>query len=329
MQKNTRLEKDVRGLLFLNKFGWLRTVELGKLVWPNSPAFKQLGVRLADGWIKKKLVIVRDLPGRAGRIFVLARGGVELLARHGIEASSGKNIGRIEADGWRPPATWQHDLIAHGVLCELHKKGYEIYPENEIKKSPLRAGVKVPDGLAVKENRVIWVEVENARKSGKYAKELAKALIYASQRSHEEVFKLKATDALVAFPDDVVSEKGYSIDHESRVKKMISSITDRTVNIHFAKCEMLGLGVASVSMKIESIDSDRAIAIMKQLEILWDKKDNEIVINNYNGFKLSLQRQIDAWQVEIFQNNKQVHRESTKTISEAKYAAAKFVTQAT
>ena len=166
--------KDANGLLFVYQFGWLRTAELGKLMWPDSPASRQAADRLARSWIERQFVIVRDLPDGAGRALVLAKAGVRLLAENGIESGSGKSIGKLNGDDWLPPASWRHDLIAHGVLCELHRLGYTVYPEMELRRRA-SSHPKIPDGFAIKSGEGIWLEVENARKSGKEMHNLADA----------------------------------------------------------------------------------------------------------------------------------------------------------
>ncbi|MHA6891287.1 hypothetical protein [Ralstonia pseudosolanacearum] len=165
-QHDQRRLKDARGLFFLHQFAWLRTAELGKLMWPDMASSRQLADRLARDWLARRLVIARDLPGSAGRALVLATAGVRLLAEQGIVAASGKDIGKLAEDGWSPPLTWRHDLLAAGILCELHRQGFSIHPETELRRHADH-GVKIPDGICVRGQEVLWLEVENARKTGR------------------------------------------------------------------------------------------------------------------------------------------------------------------
>ena len=168
-----RRRNDAMGLHFIHQFDWLRTAELGHLLWPHSPASRQAADRLARDWIARRLVLVRELPNAAGRALVLSEAGARVLADEGLLAKSGKNIGKSTDQGWLPPASWAHDLLAAGVLCELHRRGFNIYPEAELRR---RAGAqaKIPDGLAVgPDGQVVCLEVERARKSGPQMRKLA------------------------------------------------------------------------------------------------------------------------------------------------------------
>lgn len=338
MQKNNgvgKLQKDVKGLLMVAKFGWLRTAELGKLLWPESKYSRQIADQFLSNWIKRKLVIVRELPERYGRVFVLAKGGVDLLAEHGIVAStSGKNIGRTESGSWIPPATWKHDLIAAGVLAELHKRGYDIYPENEIKRTGnCEAGMKIPDGLAVRNEEVVWLEVENARKSGKHAKVLAGALIRVVEGSIYNILGKKANRALVAFPSKCIDERGYSVDHKTRVTNIVASLANKDIKVAWAECEMKRAGVKSIEFSEEKIDSDRAIAIAKQLESYWKPTDEGLEACYGRWLLWVYEEKLDdqlGWSFEAFEiidkeNIINVAMSFLHTLTEAKHEAAKFV----
>lgn len=336
MQKS-RIEKDVRGLLYVAKFGWLRTAELGKLLWPESKYSRQIADQFLSSWIKRKLVIVRELPERHGRIFVLSKGGVNLLAEHGIIATtSGKNIGRTEAGKWIPPSTWKHDLMAAGVLAELHKHGYDIYPEHEIRRrGNVEPGMKIPDGLAVKNDQVIWLEVENARKTGKYAKALAGALIRVSDGSIYKVLGKKANTALVAYPADLVDERGYSLDHKTRVKRIIASQAKQAINLLWAECWLAGAGVESISFRKEKIESDRAISVAKQLEAYYKEVEKDVYEAYYATYYIELWKEpVDGygnggdWRYYIKnREGEEFGGVGNKSISEVKKSVADFISK--
>lgn len=114
--------------------------------WAVFDQTKGFGARLARGLVNRRLVLSRKLPEGAGQALFLATAGVGMLAEHGIWAASGKSIGQTSGQDWTAPVTWKHDLLAHGVLCELFKRGYKVLPEAEIRR---RAGsiAKLPDGL--------------------------------------------------------------------------------------------------------------------------------------------------------------------------------------
>ena len=269
---------DANGLLFVYQFGWLRTAELGKLLWPDSPASRQAADRLARSWIERQLVIVRELPDGAGRALVLATGGVRLLAENNIVAGSGKDIGRFTSDGWLPPASWRHDIIGHGVLCELHRRGYRIYPEMELRRYA-NDHAKIPDGCAVKDNQTIWLEIEHARKSGKEMRNLAHALSIVASGQAASIVGIKPTIAMVAFLPSSVDERGYILSHQTRVRNAIQTVAKSDVSIYWAKCTLLGsAGVGQVDIQEESISVDRASSVLRILNASgWRDHDGGLV----------------------------------------------------
>lgn len=256
---------DANGLFFVHQFGWLRTAELGKLLWPNSPASRQAADRLARSWIERQLVIVRELPDGAGRALVLATAGVRVLAENSIESGSGKDIGRFTQGGWLPPASWRHDLIGHGVLCELHRSGYRIIPEMELRRRA-NAHAKIPDGIAVKGDQGVWLEVEHARKSGKEMSNLAVALSIVASGKAPSIAGIKPTIPMVAFLRSSLDERGHILSHQKRVRNAIQAAAPGDLRIHWAECALLGsAGVGQVDMHEELISAHRASAILKRL----------------------------------------------------------------
>lgn len=248
------------------QFGWLRSAELGKLLWPDSPASRQAADRLVRSWIERQLVIVRQLQDGAGRAFVLATAGVRLLAENGIAAGSGKDIGRFTDDGWLPPASWRHDLIAHGVLCELHRRGYHVYPETELRRRA-EGYPKIPDGLAVKDGEAIFLEVENARKSGYELRKLADALSIVASGQAASIAGFKPNVAMVAFLPSAIDERGYNLSHQARVRNAIQAVAKNDLSIYWAKCKLLGsAGVGQVEIQKELLGADRASRVLNILE---------------------------------------------------------------
>jgi len=275
--------KDAKGLLFVHRFGWLRTAELGKLMWPDSPASRHAADRLARSWIERQLVIVRDLPGGAGRALVLAAAGVRLLAENGIEAGSGKGIGRLNDEGWLPPASWRHDLIGHGVLCDLHRRGYDVYPEMELRR--LAEGYpKIPDGFAVKDGEGIYLEVENARKSGYEMRKLADALSIVASGQAASIAGFKPNSAMVAFVPSAIDERGYNLSHQTRVRNAIQAVAKNELSIYWAKCTLRGCaGVGKVDIQKEQLSTDRASRILKVLDSWgWHPHQEGGTYSSYN-----------------------------------------------
>lgn len=281
-----RRRKDAQGLLFIHRFGWLRTAELGKLLWPGMATARQSADRLARSWINRRLVLSRQLPEGAGRALVLAAAGVSLLSSEGIIASSGKDIGKITGTEWRAPITWRHDLIAHGVLCELHRLGFTVHPEAELRRHEMRLA-KIPDGLAVKGGEVLWLEVENARKTGKAMNTLAEALVIIASGQAAHVLGYRPTAALVAYVPSVLDERGYAISHKHRVSTAVAKATKADIALRWAECSLLGTaGIGSIVFSEERIASDRAGRILKTLEASgWQKGDNDVLSVSYADYR--------------------------------------------
>jgi len=81
-----------------------------------------------------------------------------------------------------PPISWRHDLIATGVLSLMAERGFDIYPEAYLRRIEPEAN-KHPDGLIANREQgfSMWLEVENARKSGRNIDQLVVALAKASR----------------------------------------------------------------------------------------------------------------------------------------------------
>lgn len=273
---------DRDGLNWLAKFGWLRTHELGKLLWPGNKTCRQQADRLARSWLERKLVLARELPNHTGRALVLATAGVRLLREIGIEAESGKDIGELIDGKWRAPMAWRHDLICAAVLAELYEKGYEILPEAYIRK---HAGniAKIPDGLAVRGQTVLWLEVESARKSGRSMRELANALCLVAASETVKVMGHKPNHALVAFAINAKDENGNAITHRTRVRNAVALEAKKPTQISFAVCERKGYaGIGSIKFETEKIIDSTAAKVRKVLDSVgWNEDSNGCLASNY------------------------------------------------
>jgi hypothetical protein len=323
-QHEQRRLKDANGLLFVYQFGWLRTVELGKLLWPESPASRQAADRLVRSWIERQLVIVRELPDHAGRALVLAKAGVRLLAENGIEAGSGKDIGRFKEDGWLPPASWRHDLIAHGVLCELHRDGYRIYPEMEMRRHAEHPA-KIPDGFAVKGDSGIWLEVEHTRKSGKEMRNLADALSIVASGHAKPIAGFKPNIAMVAFLPFATDERGHVLSHQTRVRNAIQAVAKNDLSIRWAKCSLLGsAGIGKVDIQNERINADRASRILKILDA-WGWHPHQVggQFSTYGMHVAHVWESDDGWCYSVDSiDGQSVDANYAATITDAKREAA-------
>lgn len=146
--QKTRLTNDLKALRFVHKFGWLRISELGVLMKPHTNTSLEAGARLARSLAERQLVLLRKLPEGAGQALVLASAGARLLAENGVSAVTGKDLGKALNGTWIPSLSWRHDILAHCVLCDLHRQGYQVIPEAEIRRQA-EAATKLPDGLVM------------------------------------------------------------------------------------------------------------------------------------------------------------------------------------
>lgn len=296
-QNEQRRLKDARGLSFLHQFGWLRTCELGKLMWPDIASCRQSADRLARDWLARRLVIARDLPGGAGRALVLATAGVRLLAEHSVAAISGKDLGKLTGDGgWLPPLTWRHDILAAGVLCELHRQGFTVHPEAELRRSA-DLGAKIPDGIAVRGAETLWVEIENARKSGPEMRKLATALCLAATGCAPAVAGFKATGALVGYVPGVLDERGYALSHQQRVRRAIQLVGRTDIDLQWAECQLLGsAGVGEVTLSRERIKSDGVARVLQRLDAGgWHPQPDGTLAASYGDHRACIWEFEEVW----------------------------------
>ena len=118
---------------------------------------------------------------------------------------------------------------------------------------------KIPDGFAVKDGEGIYLEVENARKSGYEMRKLADALSIVASGQAASIAGLKPTAAMVAFLPSAIDERGYNLSHQTRVRNAIQAVTKNDLNIYWAKCNLLGsagVGQVDIQKKLLSTDLD-------------------------------------------------------------------------
>jgi hypothetical protein len=317
---------DRNGLDWVHRFGWLRTFELGSLLWRDTHTQEQSRTRqanrLARSWVERGLVLERVLPEGAGRALVLANGGVRLLSDYGVEANTGKDIGKLIEGKWLPPLTWRHDLLAAGVLIDLYSKGFEVLPEAHIRR---RAGklVKIPDGLAIKDKTVYWLEVESARKTGKAMRELADALCVVAKGNAAPICGHKPTNALVAYPADLKDERGHALSHRTRVRAAVAEAARSDVLIEWAACTSRGAaGVGAIKYERETVQANRAAAILKRMEWNPSTEEEGVLVASYGKNTAYVWEDADGLGWGYCINNNPGDREETQAAAKRKCAAA-------
>lgn len=283
-----RRQNDLAGLLFVHYFGWLRAIELGALLFPKNATSAEAANRIIRGWDQRRLVIVRELPDRAGKAIVLATAGVRFLSENGHKSSSGKDLGSTAAGVWKPPASWRHDLIAAGVLGELRKQGYGVVPETELRRRSNDCP-KLPDGLLKGlDGQWIWLEVEHARKTGRHLQDLGKAIALAATGEIKSIAGCNATAALVAYVENE-DEREYAIDHRSRVLKAISEYAPKPLKVALAHCTLKGAGIASLTITEVVVEPKRALAVLRVLNAgKWLQLENGIQQGHYGSHRASV-----------------------------------------
>lgn len=316
------LQNDLDGLQFIHQFTWLRTHELGPLLWPSSHHSRHQANRLVRNWLKRRLVIERTLPERSGRAIVLATAGVRLLAEHGIHATTGKDFGEMQSNAWTPPSTWRHDLIAHGVLVDLYLKGFSISPEAEIRRNEGHLK-KLPDGLAWKDGEVVWLEVEHSRKTGAAMKHLVQTLSTIAEGTAPPILGMSPSHAMVAFAPDQTDERAYALDHKYRVKNAVSATVLRAVPIYWAECSIRCAGVYAVRYTDDVIEADKPAAIQRQMEVCGWRREADALICRY-GARVAFVWEDDeanawGWQVD------DIPAERVNTVTEAKRRCAELI----
>lgn len=173
-------ENEVRILRALHRCGWLRTRDLGALVWQRwarhpagepslAPAIPTAaGMRMAQRTLRrlrdKRLVLSSRAPD-GSLIYALAERGARLLMELGVAAASGKDLMRSHSS-----THYRHRCIANSVAVSAIIEGYRVSTEREIAQGAWlggEAGIagKRPDVLIRAGGRAWWVEVERSRKN--------------------------------------------------------------------------------------------------------------------------------------------------------------------
>lgn len=319
------LRKVHLALTSLHRFRWLRSAELGRLVYPGIVGSRQRADALMRAMIKRGLVINRKLPEGAGRCFLLSEAGARQLRDCGIEdAKTGKDYGEIDSGSWRPTLDWKHDLIAAGVLTLLAERGYDIKTESEIRRAKPDL-FKIPDGLALIDGRVYWLEVERAKKTGKAGDALGQALAKVAEHGFEVLPGWVARHPMVAFNPAEVSADGYPLNHRANVTRVLTLALRQPARVLWVECEMQGNGVTGIRALDGLVESDKAAAVLKILNARgWrelEPGESNVLSNSYSGHELLLwlDEDVGCWVAEI----DGICGEFFDTETEAKYDVCK------
>lgn len=153
-------EKNALEMLhYVHRFGWLTTGDLARIIWPKSKQAVAMARRTAKANLDRKLLLKRELPD-GGYCYALSAAGARVLAeKMGVKATSGASL---------PLGNPVHRACSNSYLIHHLQQGNTVYTEFEIQtgKAPIASvSGKVPDGLVVHPEGLIWLETENAWKN--------------------------------------------------------------------------------------------------------------------------------------------------------------------
>lgn len=263
-------EHAAHALRLIGRYTWLRATELGRLLYPGQLHSRKYAEKNLRKLLAMRYVVARRLPGKdAGTAFVLATRGAQFLndwnAGQGYAYRAGTDWGSAADGVWEPPRSWRHDLIATGVLACLKERGSDVFPEPMLRHSVPNAE-KHPDGLVVGNQAAAWLEVENARKSGRNIDQLVRALVRASLRRPYSSFQSVAgvgavsiVSGMVAINADARDERGRRLSHITRIESALRKIPmspGTRITILVAWVTLRGVGVSQVRLEDKTFDFD-------------------------------------------------------------------------
>jgi Holliday junction resolvase len=250
-------QRDQDGLLLIHKFGWMRAKELGRMLWPTSGRPAVNASELIGKWKRNRWVLARPLPDNMGQALVLSAAGAAYLHSAGYsDTVTGKDWGETEAGRWVAPRTWRHELLALGLLTHLNSQGWQVIPERQLRRE--NSTSQYPDGLAIRGAAVLWIEVENARKTGILRNQMLKGLILASRGRAESLSGHVANCALVGYAIEAKDERGYRLDHRHHVVSALEKQSPVDVPLALAAVNLTGTaGVRQVTLDNITVKANR------------------------------------------------------------------------
>ena len=296
-------QNDVLGLHAIHRFRWLRSREIGNVLWPTQKNRHTSAARLIRKWLENDWVIERKLPESFGPAYVLSQRGANFLEQHGVTAKTGKRVGVFLKDkSWVPNrVTYKHDLLANGFITFMLGSGVNIKTEIEIAESnPINK--KIPDGLVQLDEQWIAVEVERERKTGENARKLAQHIIDISNG-----------DISYDFDEETIFVDGSAIvyenpetggtDHFSKIKRMLQSRLKDGDSLELRKivCEVIGGGYIDAKVFDETVRSDWNMALLKSADG-WDfeKCSNSKSLSDTEILKFLYMRRNDGCPIDLY-----------------------------
>lgn len=178
MLSNTRLtaaNNETAILIYLHRFGWLRTRQIAALVWPESA--EGGGYSMAQRTLRRLKLAHKVIPKLApdgATIYALGQGGAKLL-----RDTQGLEEAKTTRDCMRCLTAYDHRALANDIAIDWIARGKKAWTEHEIQagRAPLKVlRGKIPDVLLDWTDKTIaadgevvlaWGEIENTWKSNK------------------------------------------------------------------------------------------------------------------------------------------------------------------
>ena len=333
MSRDRGAKNDRKGLQIINAFRWIRPVELGAFLWPRTRSSRKSAEALVRKWEARNWIIRRPLPDGAGSAILLSeRGAVEIQGRTGKDWSDHQVDDQTGESVWQPPKSWKHELLQVSLLAWLRRRGHRIIPER-IQRGRGAQEDRVPDAIVLMFDHVWWCEVEHARKSGPRLRAMVQTLMSAATTGEFPVYDgVLATGAMLAFVADERDDRGYHLNHASRVVNAIRKKALRDIPLLLAIMQVDAHGaVEDVIMGIYAVKSDIAQRVLGSID--WARDGDGVWHGLWrNGIKFSYSRTTEVgnrwyWQKTLTEsedhrrNEREVGSGFAKTAAEAKRAA--------
>lgn len=258
-------DQAANALVLVSRFGWLRAPELGRLLAPNLVTNRKSAERALRKLAELRYVTSRRLPGvNSGSAFVVSKRGMAWLRSYAADEetakaySDGLSWGRVDRGMWAPPASWLHDLHAAGMLGVLAMQGHQVVSDLELRRlvGDTENTKKHPDGLAIQQGsngpESIWIEVEQARKTGANLEAMLRAVAAAARGNPVTTYPglPPVKKALIAIPADGRDERGFVLDHRGRLIRRINKMgVSSEIVVGVATMTMKGVGVESATIE--------------------------------------------------------------------------------
>ncbi len=333
MSRSQGAKNDRKGLQIVNALRCVRPTELGAFLWPRQRTSRKSAEALVRKWDARGWIIRRPLPDGAGCAIVLSeRGAAEIHGRSGKDWGDHHLDERTGESVWRPPKNWKHELLQVSLLAWLRRRGYRVIPERILRGRGAQED-RVPDAIVMMFDHVWWCEVEHARKGGKKLRAMVQTLMSVAVAGDVPVCEgITATGAMLALVLDERDERGYHLNHASRVVNAIRKKARRDIPLLLAIMRVDASGaVVDVITGIYTVKSDTAQRVLGSID--WARDGDGVWHGPWrNGIEFSYSRTTEVgnrwyWRTTLSESkdHQRIEREVAtgyaRTAAEAKRAA--------